>query len=136
GATENEGADGALGILEPRPAAADGPRDHMDRLVLAHDALMQLVFHAQQAGGLRFLQAGHRDAGPARHDEGDTFLADRGPAGLPLALPLLLLAANLGLELALRIAQRRRLLEVLIAHGRFFIAVDALELFLQLGDFR
>jgi len=45
GTTEDEGADRTLGILEAGPAAPDGPRDHLDSLVLADDALVQLVFH-------------------------------------------------------------------------------------------
>src|SRR5205814_8386480 len=132
-AAEDEGADGTLGILEPRPAAPDGPRDHLNRLVLADDALMQFVFHAQQARGLRFLQACHRNPRPARHDERHAFFADRRPARLALPLPLFLLAPDLRLQLALGIAQRRGALEVLIADRCFLAAVDALELVLQLG---
>jgi hypothetical protein len=38
------------------------------------DGLVQLVFHAQQAGALGLLQSRDRDAGPAAHDEGDFLL--------------------------------------------------------------
>src|SRR5205823_4388446 len=117
-------------------AAANGTRDDLDGLVLADDALVQLVFHPEQTGGLRFLEARDGDSRPPRHDERHAFFVDRGPARLPLALPLFLLAADFGLQLPLRIAQRGRSLEVLIADRGFFVAAQVLELFLQLGDLR
>src|SRR5439155_11510189 len=54
---------------------------------------------------------------------------------LALLLPRFLLAANLRLELALLVAQRGRLLEVLVADGVLFVAVDVLELRLERRDF-
>ena len=48
---------------------------------------VQLVFHPQEPRGLRLLEAGDRDAGPAGDDEGDGLLVDHRPAGLPLAAP-------------------------------------------------
>src|SRR5204863_165439 len=131
----DERSDRPLGVLEPRPAAPDGARDHRDRLVLADHGLVHLVFHAEQARRLGLLQPRDWDPRPARHDEGDALLADRGPVRLALLLPRFLLAADVRLELALLVAQRRRLLEVLVSDGVLFVAVDVLELSLERRDF-
>ena len=77
---------------------------------------------------LGLLQPRHRNARPAADDEGDLLLAEHGPVRLAALLPLLLLLPDLALELALLVAQRRRALEVLIAHGRLLLAVHLLEL--------
>ncbi len=45
-----------------------------DRLVLAHDPLMQDLIEAEQLVPLALLQAAHRDAGPARDDHRDLFV--------------------------------------------------------------
>ena len=58
GPEEDEGADRALGVLQAHPAAADGLGDGRDGLVLADDALVQDLFHAQQALALLLGQAG------------------------------------------------------------------------------
>ena len=88
---------------------------------------VELVFHPQQPGGLRLLQPGDRDAGPAGDDEGDGLLVDHRAAGLPVALPLLLLEPDLVLEIALLVAERRGPLEVLVADGVFLLEVDLLQ---------
>src|SRR5256885_8800715 len=46
-------------------------RDDLDRLVLTDHALVQLVFHAQEARGLRFLETRDGNPRPARYDERD-----------------------------------------------------------------
>jgi hypothetical protein len=48
GAQEQERADGALGILQPHAAAADGPGHGLYGLVLAHHALVELLLHVEQ----------------------------------------------------------------------------------------
>src|SRR5256885_5548897 len=106
-------------------------RDDLDRLVLTDHALVQLVFHAQEARGLRFLETRDGNPRPARYDERDAFFADRRPARLALALPLFLFAPDVGLELALRIAERGGALEVLVAHRGFLVAAQGFELVLQ-----
>jgi hypothetical protein len=45
--------------------------DGVDRLVLTHDALMQLVFEVQQFLFLAFQQLGNRNSSPARDHSGD-----------------------------------------------------------------
>ena len=47
GADEDERADGAVGVFQPRAGAADGLGDGGDRLVLPDDALVQLLFQMQ-----------------------------------------------------------------------------------------
>ena len=64
---EKERAHGPARGLESRARAADGPRQGGDRLVLADDALVELVLDAQQLRHLFLFDRGHRDAGPARH---------------------------------------------------------------------
>src|SRR5207244_7541247 len=131
GPGEDEGPDRTLGVLQARPAAADGTRNHRDRLVLTDHGLVHLLFHAQQPRGLGFLEPRDGNAGPARDDEGDALFVNGGPVRLALLLPRLLLAADLRLELPLLVAQGSRALEVLVADGVFFVAVDVLELPLQ-----
>ena len=51
-------------------------------------------------------------------------------------LPLFLLLADVALQLALVVAQRRGALEVLVANRRFLLVVHLLELALERRDFR
>jgi hypothetical protein len=57
-----------------RPAgtrAADRVRHEPHRLVLADDALVNLVLHGEELLALALHHASDRDAGPARDDLGD-----------------------------------------------------------------
>ena len=75
-AEEDERADRPVGVLQPA-AGADhrlGHRRH--RLVLADDALVQLVLQVQQLLHLARQQPRHRDAGPAADHRGDVLLVD------------------------------------------------------------
>src|SRR4051794_19045457 len=104
---------GRFGSLMPA-RAADRLGDRDDRLLLADDALVQLVFHADQLLGLGLGQLEDRDARPHRDDVGDLLLADlRLLAGAFLGAPVLLELALLLRQLALLVAQRGRLLELL-----------------------
>ncbi len=78
-------------------------------------------------GGLRLLQPGDRNPGPARDDEGDLLLVDHRAAGLPLPLPLLLLEPDLVLQVPLLVPQRGGPLEVLVADGVFLLQVHLLQ---------
>ena len=130
-AGEDERADRTVRILEPGAAAADRARERLDRLFLRDDRRVQLLFHAQQSRRLRFLETHHRNAGPTAHDERDLFLAEHRAVRLAMLLPLFLLAADLALQLALRVTQRRGALEVLVANGGFLLHVHAVELRLE-----
>ena len=123
---EDEAADRPLRILQARAAAPDRAADRLDRFVLADHPLVQLVLHVDQALGLGLTQARNRNASPTAHDEADIVFVDRRPVRLALLLPLFLLLVDLALQLALRVAQLRRALEVLIADRRFLLAAHAL----------
>ena len=76
GAQEHEAAHRAVRVGKPRAVAANGARHRMHGLVLADDALMQLVF---QVGELLHLALHHlldRDARPCGHHLGDLVFGD------------------------------------------------------------
>ena len=133
---EDERADRTVRILEARAAAADRAAERLDGLVLPDHVEVQLVLHPQQAAGLRLLQPRHGDARPAADDERDLLLAEDRAVRLAPLLPLLLLLPDLALDLALLVAQRGRLLEVLVADRGFLVAVHLLELRLERGHLR
>ena len=62
---------GRFGFFEPAARPAQRVGHGRDRLVLADDALVQLLFHAQQLGRLALQHRVDRDAGPAGDDRGD-----------------------------------------------------------------
>src|SRR5690606_27722587 len=55
------------------------------------------------------------------------------PVRLAVLLPLLLLLANIGLQLPLTVAQPRGSLEILVANRRLLLLVHRIQLFLQLS---
>ena len=76
GAEEQERADGAVGVGQAGPAAADGVGHRGDRLVLADHPLVEHVLHADQLVHLALHEAGDGHAGPLGHDLGDVLLVD------------------------------------------------------------
>ena len=92
GAEEEETANRPVGVGETRPAAAHGRGDGGDRLVLADDALVELVLEVLELVhlALHHLRDGH--AGPGGHDLGDLLARD-----LLLEQPALLLTRGEGL---------------------------------------
>ena len=86
-AEEDERAGRPLRVLQARARAADRLRDDLDRLVLADDALVELVLHAHQLLRLGLGELEDRDAGPHRDDVGDLLLADRRDARRPRRTP-------------------------------------------------
>ena len=127
---------GRFGILEPSAAAPDRPADRLDGLVLPDHVLVQLVLHPQQAAGLRLLQPRHGNSRPPADDERDLLLAEDRAVRLAPLLPLLLLLPDLALDLPLLVTERGGLLEVLVAHGGFLVAVHLLQLRLERGHLR
>ena len=71
GAEKEEGADGAVGVLEAGAGAADGLGDGGEGVVLADDALAEVVLEVEEAGLLGLLKAVDGDAGAAGDDGGD-----------------------------------------------------------------
>src|SRR5207344_992300 len=113
GSEEDERARGSLGVLQASARAADRLADRRDRVLLADDPLVELVLHAEQLLGLLLGELEDGDAGPGGEHLGDLLLVHLGQdvhlARLPLAFATLALLD----ELALLVAQRRGLLEVL-----------------------
>jgi hypothetical protein len=66
---------GRFGSFSPERCGGS-PWNRLDRLVLADDALVQLVLQLEQPLGLLLLQALQRDAGHLRDDLGDDLLVD------------------------------------------------------------
>src|SRR3954462_10959822 len=99
-------------------------------LLLADDALEQLVLHADELLGLGLGELENGDAGPHRDDVGDLLLADLGAlatlTGSPLVLELLLLVG----EAALLVAQVGGLLELLGVDRGLLLAPRGLSLLL------
>jgi len=65
---EQERADRAIGVLQPRARAAQRGGDRLDRLVLADDAFVQAILHVDQLLGFALEQAADGDARPAGDD--------------------------------------------------------------------
>src|SRR5262245_6300338 len=133
GAEEDERAGRALRILDPGPRAADRLGDGDDRLVLADDALVELVLHPDQPLRLGLGQLEDRDPRPHRDDVGDLLLADLRLVGRLLGLPAVLELALLLGELPLLVAQARGLLELLRLDRLFLLAADLRDLLLELA---
>ena len=73
---EEEGADRPVRVREPRARAADRVGDRADRFVLADDAAVQELFHADQLVDFALHELGDRDARPAADDVGDVLGVD------------------------------------------------------------
>jgi len=87
---------------------------------------------AREARGLLLGELEDGNAGPHRDDVGDLFLADLGLLGLGLVLAPVLFELTLLLrELALLVAERSGLLELLVLDRVFLVLADLLDLFLE-----
>jgi hypothetical protein len=122
-----------IGRLESfRPARARaGLRDDLDRIVLADQAGMDVVLHAEQAGRLLLDEAGDRHARPGADDLGDVLLVDLGHGGAELVAPLHLFLDVLVLELLLLVAEGGSRLVVLVGDRLFFLDLEITDLFLH-----
>mmetsp|Transcript_2300 Transcript_2300/g.5778 ORF Transcript_2300/g.5778 Transcript_2300/m.5778 type:complete len:214 (-) Transcript_2300:1641-2282(-) len=106
GAAEEEAADGAVRILQPRAVAHHGARDSADGLRLPHHALRKVVAEVAKPVALALLHALHWDACPA------------GNHGLNV------LRADHGMRRVLRALRRQRLLQLRLApekQGRLLV---------------
>ena len=102
--------------------------------MLADDPLVQLVFHAQQLGGLFLGELVHRDAGPEREHFGDRLFVDLVEEVDALGAPLLLPCSDALLEqFLLRVAQLRGPLELLRLDRRFLLLADLRDLVFELA---
>ena len=133
---EDERADRTLRILETRAAAADGLRHALDRRILADDLLVEFVFHAHEPG---LILGGHpreRDAGHLGDDLGHDLLVDHAIGLAALVAPVAGHRLLLLLELVGLVAERRRLLEILIGDRLFLLLVELFDLFVDLLEIR
>ncbi len=132
---EDERADRPIRVLQAGARAAHRVRHHLQRLVLADDALAQLLFHVQQLFLLAFHHFGDRDARPLRDQLGDLFGADffRHQRALLLrCFELLLGRAEILLELnQLAVANLGGALEVAGTLHALELGVQRLALLLQ-----
>mmetsp|Transcript_3026 Transcript_3026/g.11268 ORF Transcript_3026/g.11268 Transcript_3026/m.11268 type:complete len:911 (+) Transcript_3026:148-2880(+) len=140
GSREDEGRDGAVGVLETRARAANGAGAGDDSLLLADEARVKRLLHVHE---LVALVRGHlldRDAGPRRDNLGDVRLGDGGSslaaASFERRLVLLLLRLgdllDLRLELYLLVAEGTRSLKVLRANRGVLLLEQSLELLVEL----
>ena len=132
-AEEDERAGRALRVLDPRARAADRLRDGDDRGLLADHALVELLLHADELLRLGLGELEDRDPRPHRDDVGDLVLADLRLLLVGLVAPALLELLLLLRELALLVAERRGLLELLRLDRRFLVGADGLDLLLELA---
>ena len=123
---------GRFGILDPGARAADRLGDGDDRLLLADHALVQLLLHPDQLLRLGLGELEDRDARPHRDDVGDLLLAHLGLLLVGLVAPALLELLLLLRQLALLVAQRGSLLELLRLDRVFLVGANLLDLLLEL----
>src|SRR5699024_3465086 len=63
GASEDERAAGALGVLQPGAGAPDRLGERLDGVILADDPLVQLILHTEQPGALLLGEPEDRNTG-------------------------------------------------------------------------
>jgi len=73
---KNKRPDRPVRIGESRAVAANGIRNALERIFLAHDALTQPLFHLDELPSLAFEQPAYRNSGPFADQRGDIFLVD------------------------------------------------------------
>ena len=129
GPQEQEVGDRPAAFAQARPRQAHGVGDGPHSLVLADDALVELLLHLGQP--LAFLdgELRDRDAGQLGHDLGDLLDADLRGAGADAATPAL---RGLLQPLALLLPARLEVLDPILA----LAGLGAVELALQLAHLR
>ena len=103
------------GVLQPQPAAADGPGHRRHRPVLAQQGAAQLSLQTGQGPLVGLVRVGDRDAGPLLQHRPDVALLH--PAGALLGQPAAPLLLQLAAEAALRVPEHGRPLKVLSPDG-------------------
>jgi hypothetical protein len=93
---------------------------------------VQLLLHPDESLRFGLGELEDRNARPHGDDVGDLLLADLGLLGLILGAPLLLELPLLLRELPLLVAERGRLLELLVLDRGFLVLADLLDLLLEL----
>ncbi len=134
-AQEDERARRTLWVLQTGARTANRLRHRLDRLVLTDDALVQLLFHPEQLGGLFLGELVDRDARPDAEHLGDGFLVDLVEQVDTTGLDLGLFDGLLVEQRLLLIAQATGLFELLLFDGALLgllyfreLALDLLEI--------
>ena len=135
GSQEQEHADGMARVLEAGPGAAHGLGNAYDSFVLADDALVQFLFHAEQPLGFFLRQPRHRDAGPHADHFGDIILGDLRAFLAPVRLPLCLHVADVLGQVELAVAQLGGDFVLLRSDGLVLLLAHALQDFHRVLDF-
>ena len=134
GTEEDERPRRPLRVFQAGSGAANGLRHGPDGAVLADDPLLELVFHAEELGGLLLGELVDRDAGPEREDLRDRFFADLVEEVDAFALGFVLFGAALLEQLLLTVAERRGPFELLTFDRFLFVLADGGDLVLELPE--
>ena len=134
GAQEDEGADGAVGVLEAGAVALDGLHHLAHGLVLADHLAGHLLLHAAQLAALLLGDAGHGDAAHHGHHLGHVLLVHLHAVAAAFLFPGLLGLLEVLLQLALAVAQLGGLLVALAAHHAVLLVLHLFDLLLDLQD--
>src|SRR5262249_28086020 len=136
GSEEDERADRPVGVLDAGARADDRAGHRLDGLVLADDALVQLVGEMDELLALALDQLGDWDAGPTRHDLRDVLLVDLLLEQALLALRIVrlrLLGPESALELGeLAVLQLGGLVQVVLSLGLLDRLLGLLDLLLEI----
>ena len=116
---------GRLGSLSPARARRTGLADGLDGFILADDAFVELVFHAEEAFAFFAAHAVDGYAGPHGDDFGDVVGGDDGLVG-DLA-PAFAQFVEFGLELDFLVAEVDGVVKALGFEGLFFFLLEAFE---------
>src|SRR6202521_3041007 len=131
---EEEGADRAIGALQPRARAADGTSQSADRFLLRDDALVQLFFNAQQLLGFFFFDRRYGHAGPARYHVLDVLPTDYSGGGF-IEVVFFAKGAQVLELLAFFIRVEARFLELVVRDGVIHPMDDELDPLLNFRQF-
>ena len=135
-AEKEERADGAVRVLQPESRTLNSLGDEFHGLVLPDDAVLEGVPHSAQTGILLRLHTLDGHAGHERHDACHVVHRDSDRVVPQLFLPLADALVELFLQCLLFVAERQRLLEILLFGSLIFLLADSLDLGLHLGDKR
>ena len=132
GSEEQEGAGRPLGRLESGARTANGAGQGRNRFLLADDALVELILHAQQFRDLFFFDRRHRHAGPARHHVFDVVFGHHASGGVVEIVLFAKLAQVIAL-FALFVRVETSLLELVIGDRILHAMHDELDPLLHFG---
>src|SRR5258708_2008491 len=130
---EEEAADGTRRTLQARAASADRPGQRGDRLILADDTVVQLLFNPEEFLHFLFFDRMYRDAGPAGHHVFDVLARDDA-RGAFVQMIFFAQAAQVFAFLAFFVGVEARLLELVIGDGVLHPMDNELDALLDVGQ--